>query len=133
MSEEQPSDSGSTRSGHLGKTWEIAVVIAVVVVVVLSTITVVITYRRRRRRRQQEVDSETGKMSLSSAAKRGGMAATPWGFNSKRERPSQVENVVENEMAKLSPPLSSEPPRPSRTANSDTSSSQKPKYYWNER
>ncbi|KAK0196486.1 hypothetical protein F5146DRAFT_1129276 [Armillaria mellea] len=62
MSSESDPGSNSSRSTHLGTSWEIAVVSVCVVVVVALVATTVFHFRRKaRRERQMELDAEQGR------------------------------------------------------------------------
>ncbi|KAF9261227.1 hypothetical protein L218DRAFT_989060 [Marasmius fiardii PR-910] len=122
-------DDGEPRPGHLGKTWELGVVIAVVVVVVLSVATVVFSYHRRQRKRrqlQQQEDIltvEAGRKSSPESADNHRERIGSGASSSKVSRGSQSHI----EITQPTPSLTSESRRSSRA---QTPSQKPPKYYW---
>ncbi|ESK85610.1 hypothetical protein Moror_9988 [Moniliophthora roreri MCA 2997] len=104
--------------GHLGRAWEVGVVIAIVVVILILVATAIFQYRRKQRRKQQLAELEAAEHARTATSSR-----SPSSF----ERNKEVDNLAKP------PPTASSSKRSSRVLYPEHPSQRPPKYYWTER
>ncbi|KAF8077594.1 hypothetical protein FPV67DRAFT_2112 [Lyophyllum atratum] len=117
---------GGPRSGHLGTTWEIAVVIVFIVLIIVTVSTVVVQIRRKQRRRRQEaLDAELGHRSRVSYGEKGEMDGATLSIPERAAYP-----------ARHSKSSRSRTPTPTSSYHDHDRPSKKPpapRYYWDYR
>ncbi|KAK7034721.1 hypothetical protein VNI00_012128 [Paramarasmius palmivorus] len=116
-----PEESGMEQQeqpGHLGRAWEVGVVIAIVLIILMLIGTAIFQYRRKQRRKQQlaEIEAaETARVPRSSRS------------------PSSFDRGGKEVDLTKPPPTASSSKRSSRVLHPEHPSQRPPKYYWTER